>query len=277
MNELLQTVAQSFSTIRFVDILDICIVAFAIYKLLMLTKDTRARSVLMGVGMLVVASWITGTLGMNTSNWMLNQVLYSGAIVMVVLFQPELRATLESIGRNALRPETMYATGESDDWIIDEITEAVMRLAKRRVGALIVIEGRTRLGDVTASGTRMDALISAGLLENVFEPNTPLHDGALVIRAERILAAGCILKVSNADQISKDLGTRHRAALGISEDTDSSTIVVSEETGIVSVARGGKLQRHLDEAGLRNLLGALYTKRRDDIVTRVRRRMRREY
>lgn len=275
MSDFLQMTTRSFSTFGFIDLLDIVIVAFAIYKILMFTQDTRARSVLLGLAMLLLASWGTGLLGLNTSNWLLNQVMYSGAIFLVVLFQPELRSTLEKLGRSAVVGGASTMASDQS-WVVGEMVEALLRMSRRRVGALIVIEGRTRLGDVASSGTRLDALISAGLIENIFEPNTPLHDGAVIVRQERILAAGCILNTSNDDQISRDLGTRHRAALGISEDTDSHTIVVSEETGIISMAYRGKLQRHLDENGLRELLSALYSQPKETLVARMRRRTRNE-
>ncbi len=244
-----------------VDIIDILIVAFLLYQLLTLTRDTRASQVLKGLGILFVVYWLSDLLGLKALNWILNMVVNSGAVVLVVLFQSELRRALEQIGRaGSTRLDRIKAgdTRREQDAIVGEIVAALTSLSRRRVGALIVIEQRTGLGDVIESGTRIDAEISAPLIENIFEPNTPLHDGAMIIRGRRIEAAACILALSQETGISRELGTRHRAALGISETTDSITLIVSEETGIISMARGGRLTRHLDARSLRQILEDLY-------------------
>ncbi len=244
-----------------VDILDILIVAFLIYQLLMLTRDTRASQVLKGLGILFVVYWASDWLGFKALNWVLNMIVNSGAVVLVVLFQAEIRRALEQIGRAGSTRLDRIRSGKglkTDTSVVAEIVSALVSLSRRRVGALIVIEQHTGLQDVIESGTHIDAEISAALIENIFEPNTPLHDGAMIIRGYRIEAAACILTLSEDTTISRELGTRHRAALGISETTDCITLIVSEETGIISMARGGRLTRHLDARSLRQTLEPIY-------------------
>lgn len=239
------------------DILDIFIVAFLLYELLMLTKETRASAVLKGLAMLLLASWVSDLLGLTALNWVLLNVVNNGAVVLVILFQPELRKALEQIGRGAIRDVT-HNDVEASARIVREMTSCLLSLSRRRVGALIVIEQRIGLKDIIETGTPLDAQISSALLENIFEPNTPLHDGAVVIRSTKIMAAACILSLSEGKGISRELGTRHRAALGITETTDALTLIVSEETGIISMARGGRLTRHLDRTALEQLLSSIY-------------------
>ena len=240
------------------DILDILIVAFLIYKLLMLTRETRASAVLKGLVTLLLASWISDLLGLTALNWVLLNVVNNGAVVLVILFQPELRKALEHLGRSSLHKSVKQPDEQDGSAVVEEIISCLLKLSRRRVGALIVIEQRTGLKDVIETGTTLDSRISAALLENIFEPNTPLHDGAVVIRGQQIKAAACFLTLSEGKGISRELGTRHRAALGITETTDAITLIVSEETGIISMARNGHLTRHLDRIALEGLLTPLY-------------------
>lgn len=240
------------------DILDILIVAFLLYELLMLTRETRASAVLKGLVTLIVASWVSDLLGLTALNWVLLNVVNNGAVVLVILFQPELRKALEQLGRGAIHKSSAAADLEESAHIVNEITNCMLTLSRRRVGALIVIEQRIGLKDVIETGTSLNSQISAALLENIFEPNTPLHDGAVVIRGTRIMAAACILTLSEGKGISRELGTRHRAAIGVTETTDAISLIVSEETGTISVARNGKLTRHLDRAALETLLLSIY-------------------
>ena len=240
------------------DVLDILIVAFLLYELLMLTKETRASAVLKGLVTLVLASWVSDLLGLTALNWVLLNVVNNGAVVLVILFQPELRKALEQLGRGAIHKAAVSADLEESGHIVSEITSCLLTLSRRRVGALIVIEQRIGLKDVIETGTSLNSQISAALLENIFEPNTPLHDGAVVIRGPRIMAAACILSLSEGKGISRELGTRHRAALGVTETTDAISLIVSEETGTISVARNGRLTRHLDRAALEDLLLSIY-------------------
>ncbi len=240
------------------DILDILIVAFLLYELLMLTRQTRASAVLKGLGMLILASWVSDLLGLTALNWVLLNIVNNGAVVLVILFQPELRKALEQIGRGAILDSAYSDDGVDSRRIVSEISQCLQNLSRRRVGALIVIEQKTGIKDIIETGTPIDALISCPLLENIFEPNTPLHDGAVVIRGTRVMAAACILTLSEGKGISRELGTRHRAAIGVSETTDAVALIVSEETGIISMAKGGKLTRHLESVSLQQVLGSIY-------------------
>lgn len=240
------------------DLVDILIVAFLLYELFMLTRETRASAVLKGLVTLVLASWCSDLLGLTALNWVLQNVLSNGAVVLVILFQPELRKALEQLGRGAIHKSSRAEDMEDNESIVQEITNCLLNLSRRRVGALIVFEQRIGLKDIVETGTPLNAHISAALLENIFEPNTPLHDGAVVIRQNRIMAAACILTLTESKGVSRELGTRHRAALGITETTDAITLIVSEETGIISMARAGRLTRHLDRAALEEILNPLY-------------------
>ena len=252
------------------DLLDILIVAVLIYQMIMLTRDTRASEVLKGFLLLVGASLLSSLLGLTALTWVLKQILSNGALVLVVLFQPEIRRVLEQLGRGA-KMEHFQSDGEENQRIISEITQCLTSLSRRRVGALIVFERRTGLKDVMETGTRLDSTISAPLLENIFEPNTPLHDGAVIIRGTRIVSAACMLTtLSESNAITRDLGTRHRAAIGISETTDALVLIVSEETGVVSMARDGKLTRHLDAKAIGEILSTMYHHPQDGLYVRAK-------
>ena len=241
------------------NILDILLVAMLIYYATKVVRQTRANSVLKGFIFLVAIMWLSDIAELNTINWLLRQVLGTGTIMLVVLFQPELRRALEQMGRTNFM-STILGNGMNDktakmaEHNTEEMVHALTNLSRRKVGALIVMEQQTGLKDIVASGTVLDAEISSGLIENIFEPNTPLHDGAVVMNNGRITAAACFLPLSENSSISKELGTRHRAALGISESTDAVVLIVSEETGIISMAHEGKLTRYLDSKTLTNLL-----------------------
>lgn len=264
---LVKTISSGLSQFRIADAVDILIVTVLIYRLLLLTRETRAYQVLKGVGLLFIAALISDIFQMSTLGWLFSAILSSGIVVIVVLFQPEIRRTLEHIGRGKLLNGELFGRFQTEsNQIVKELHTAIMHLSKRRVGALIVIEQHTRLGDVVSTGTRIDGVISAPLIENIFEPNTPLHDGAVIIREEMILAAACFLPLSEESGISRELGTRHRAALGISLVSDSVTLVVSEETGVISFAREGKLVRYLDDKALRDLLASIFIKEKQPTV-----------
>ena len=253
------------------DIADILVVAAIVYKLLMLTRDTRGSAVLKGLLLLLVLVGVSNLVGLTALSWLLSAVLNNGPIVLVILFQPEIRKALEQFGRGARIDVRRDEAQENADKLIDEIIRCVLNLSRRRVGALIVFEGKTGLQDIIENGIALDSQISAGLLENIFEPNTPLHDGAVVIRDKRIMSAASFLTLTDAS-ISHDLGTRHRAALGVSETTDATVLIVSEETGIISMARGGKLMRHLDQKALRTILEDMYKPQRKGISKLLNRR-----
>jgi diadenylate cyclase len=212
-------------------------------------------------------------LGLTTLRWLLDSVITSGIVVVVILFQPELRKALEQLGRGRIFEGNLInpITPESSV-IVSEMSRAILNMSKKRIGALIVMEQRTGLGDIIATGTQVDGLISCALLENIFEPNTPLHDGAVIVRDGRIASAGCFLPLTDDITLSRDLGTRHRAALGISAVSDSVTIVISEETGIISFARDGKLVRYVDSKALLDLLQSLFLKEKENLAWLKRRK-----
>ena len=254
--------------IRITDLVDILIVAVIIYELLLLTRHTRGSALLKGLFLLLLIALLSNLLGLVSLNWLLTAILQNGAIVLVVLFQPEFRKALERMGRSKVfQKGTKKSLNEERDLIISEIIQTIMDLSKRRVGALSVFEQQTGLQDVVETGTRLNAEISAPLLENIFEPNTPLHDGAVVIRDNEVIAAACILPLAEASGVSRELGTRHRAAIGITENTDAIVLVVSEETGIVSLARDGQLTRPLTVKSLEEILSEIYTARESRVIT----------
>lgn len=253
------------------DVADILVVAVIVYKLLMLTRETRSSAVLKGLLLLLVLVGVSNLVGLTALNWLLTAVVNNGPIVLVILFQPEIRKMLEQVGRGARIDVRRDDSQDDADKVIDEIIRCLLNLSRRRVGALIVFEGKTGLKDIIENGIPLDSQITAGLLENIFEPNTPLHDGAVVIRDKRIMSAASFLTLTDAS-ISHDLGTRHRAALGVSETTDATVLIVSEETGIISMARGGKLMRHLDQKALRTILEGLYKPQRKGISKLLNRR-----
>ena len=266
MDDLMSTLRNMFwnltHRIRITDLLDILIVAVIIYELLLLTRHTRGSALLKGLFLLLIISILSNLFGFVSLNWLLRAILQNGAIVLVILFQPELRKALERMGSSRVfRKGGRKSLDEERDTIISEIIQTIMDLSKRRVGALIVFEQQTGLQDVIETGTRLNAEISAPLLENIFEPNTPLHDGAVVIRDDMIEAAACILPLAEASGVSRELGTRHRAAVGISENTDAIVIVVSEETGVISMAQDGVLTRPMTSHDLHALLKKLYSDR----------------
>ena len=255
------------------DVLDILIMAALLYQLVMLTKQTRAVQVLKGFAVLLVVSYLSELLGLTSLNSLMRSVLNNGALLLVIIFQPELRKVLEQVGRGAGFERSSVKQSENQR-IITEITQCCLRLSKRRVGALIVFEQKTGLKDVIETGTTLDASISEPLLENIFEPNTPLHDGAVIIRGQRIVAAACVLTLSESNALSRDLGTRHRAALGISEASDAVTLIVSEETGIISMTKDGQMTRRLDAEGLNAALRDLYHDEAPGFLTWIRRALR---
>ncbi|MHB1315661.1 MAG: diadenylate cyclase CdaA [Christensenellales bacterium] len=256
MEEIISFIKSTIGQFQILDLVDILIATILIYQLVILTRGTRAVQVMKGVGIIVVASRISSLLRLASLTWILNYLIGAGAIVLVILFQSELRRALEQIGRNRWFNKSSLL--DKPLLVAEEVCDALISLSKRKVGALIIIENHTMLNDYAQNGTLLDARISSGLIQNIFEPNTPLHDGAVIIRKDRIVAAGCFLPLSENQAISRALGTRHRAAMGISEVSDSVTFVVSEETANISVAQDGKLTRNLDELTIMKLLKMLY-------------------
>ena len=259
------------------DIFDILLVAIVIYELILLTRQTRGSAVLKGLVLLLVIVWVRDLLGLTELNWMLMTIVNNGVVVLVILFQPELRKALEQMGRSMMmRDKKRSDDSDENGRIITEIIQCLANLSRRRVGALIVFEQKTGLQDVIETGISIDSQISSALLENIFEPNTPLHDGAVVIRGSRVMAAACILTLTEGQGISHELGTRHRAAIGVSETTDAVVLIVSEETGIISMAKGGRLTRHLDPKSLREILEGMYDQPRSGLLALLTRKKTKE-
>jgi len=241
--------------IDYLDIIDIIIVSYVFYRLILLIRGTRAEQLIKGLAILLLAMVVSDKVGLNTLNWILEKVMTVGLIAIPIVFQPELRRALEQLGRGKIFKSGYWNWDPREfDYFLEEITKAVPALVKKRIGALIVIERDTGLKDWVETGIAVDGLVTAELLINIFFPRSPLHDGAVIIRGNKILAAGCYLPLTDDPNLNKELGTRHRAGLGITEQSDAVAIIVSEETGIVSVAQNGILTRYLDEKKLRNVL-----------------------
>ena len=244
-----------FRTISFIDILDILIVAYIIYRFMKLLKDTSAERLIKGIIILVGIMLLASMLHLTMISWLLQQALNVGLFAIVVVFQPELRRLLEQIGKGNFSRLIVPADAPDEvESMIAATVSACADMSRTKTGALIVFERRERLGEIISTGTMVDAAPSAELIKNIFFKNSPLHDGAMVVRAGRVCAAGCVLPLSGNQSLSRDLGTRHRAAVGMSESADSVLVVVSEETGSISVAIGGMLKRHLSPDMLRKLL-----------------------
>ena len=242
-------------SISFIDIIDILIVAYIIYRIMKLLKDTSAERLIKGIIILVGIMLLASMLHLTMISWLLQQALNVGLFAIVVVFQPELRRLLEQIGKGNF--SRLIVPADAPDEVESMITATVSACAdmsRTKTGALIVFERRERLGEIISTGTMVDAAPSAELIKNIFFKNSPLHDGAMIVRAGRVCAAGCVLPLSGNQSLSRDLGTRHRAAVGMSESADSVLVVVSEETGSISVAIGGMLKRHLSPDMLRKLL-----------------------
>ena len=239
------------------DIVDILIIAYIFYKIFMFIKDTRAEQVLKGIVLLFVATQISKIFKLHTLYWLLIKALDLGFIAALIIFQPELRAGLEHIGRtkfNFFQKNNVSVSEEKFNRTVVEIVEALYSLSRQKIGALIILERNTKIGDIINTGTSIDGEISRQLLINIFIPNTPLHDGAVVIRESQIKAAACFLPLTQSKDLSKELGTRHRAAIGVSEVSDCISLIVSEETGDVSIAKSGKIYRKISKDRMINIL-----------------------
>ncbi len=245
------------STIGLLDILDILIVAYVLYRLYFMIKDTRAVALLKGLFVLLFATLVSKWLSLHVINWLLQKTMTVVLVALPVVFQPELRRALEQLGRGNLFKKGMLNEQEFEN-LFNELGKAVMVMSKNKIGALIVLERDTGLNDFIETGVKIDGVVSSEFLINIFIPNTPLHDGAVIIRGNRILAAGCLLPLTENRNLTTELGTRHRAALGVSEQSDCAVIIVSEETGTISLARGGQLVRYLDAETIKQNLRPLF-------------------
>jgi diadenylate cyclase len=229
------------------DVIDILIVAFVVYKVLGFIRESRAGQLVKGLLILLAAFFVSDIFQLYTLNWILKGTMTVGIIALIVVFQPELRRGLEYMGRSKLiRPVFGKMNKNKAKSISIEVARAIENMSTTRTGALLVVERQTALTDICETGTLLDSNITAGLIETIFYEGSPLHDGALIIRGDKLHAAGCVLPLSENKTISKALGTRHRAGIGITENSDALVFIVSEETGIVSMAEDGKLDRFLD-------------------------------
>jgi len=250
-----------FTNIGINSVIDIALVYYVLYHGYMLIRDMRAKQLVKGIGLLIVLIPISSIPGfqLHMVKYILDNTFQIGVIALVVVFQPEIRRALEYIGRTSMfsfsNLDKNSATSES---VIKEIVLATSSLARQKIGALIIFEQKIGLNDIADSGTRLNAEISSGLLINIFIPNTPLHDGAVIIKDYSIRAAGCFLPLTDNNLLSKDIGTRHRAAIGMTEKSDSIALIVSEETGSISYAIEGRLYRNIQIEELENLLSSIY-------------------
>ena len=251
---LLQQLKAMVTPIGISDIIDILIMAFIIYKLIMLVRRTSSGAVAKGVLLFLVALWIS-SFGLNTVNFLLGKLVEWGGVALVVIFQPEIRRFLEQMGRTSLGQVFTHAEERNElDSAITQTVEAYTALSKSKTGALMVFERKNMLEDAIKTGTALDCSVSAELLKNIVWNKAPLHDGAVIVRGGRIVGAGCMLPMSGNVNLSRELGMRHRAGIGASEHTDAVVAIVSEETGSISVAVGGMLKRHLAPETLERLL-----------------------
>lgn len=240
------------------DVIDILIMTAIVYNVMIRVRTTRAWQLVKGLAILVAATVISDVLHLYTLAWITNKILDIGLIALVIIFQPELRRALEIIGRTRFGKNNMQVSRELATQNVAAITNAIEYLSERREGAIIVIERKTALQDIAETGTFVDSKLTELLLENIFYKGSPLHDGAVIVRRDRILAAGCVLPLTDNQGLSKDLGTRHRAGIGVSEICDGIVLIVSEETGIISMAMDGKLSRFLDIKTVEKTLYSYY-------------------
>ena len=244
------------------DVLDILLVTFIIYMCIKLIRDTKAIQLAKGFILILILFGIVKLLNMEVSSYILSMVFSNLLLVLVVIFSPEIRHVLESVGRSSVTKFTLFSLTNNDDLIkndkaknmINAVCRSCSEMSDEKIGALIVFEKETLLGDIIETGTLVDSEISPEMLGNIFFPKAPLHDGAAVIRNFRLCAAGCILPLTKTNDISSSLGTRHRAAIGMSEQSDAIVVVVSEETGAISVAEKGNLRRDISDGDLREIL-----------------------
>lgn len=253
--------------IKITDIIDILLVTFVIYKALRFIRDTRAVHLLKGVIVLVVTMQVSQFAKLHTVHYLLSNALQLGLIAIIIVFQPELRRALEQLGRTTMGQWFSFEERTDDiekEKMLSKVCESCLSMSKSRIGALIVIEREIKIGDIVGTGITLNADVTAELLTNIFVPKTPLHDGAVIIRNNKIEAASCFLPLSQNPNVSKELGTRHRAGLGISEESDAVVVIVSEETGGISIACGGELNMKLSPEALRSNLAKLFDiKKRD--------------
>jgi len=255
------------SKFNVLDAIDILIVTYVIYRLLLLIRGTRAVQLLKGVVVILIATGLSSLFHLQALNWILNKVIQVGLFAIPVVFQPELRRALEQLGRGGLF-SINFSHAHKEEYLhtIAEVVKATQVLSKNKIGALIILERNTGLTEYIETGTYLEAIVSSELLINTFIPNTPLHDGAVMIRGKRAIAAGCFLPLTDNRNLDKKLGTRHRAAMGMTEQSDAVAVIVSEETGQVSLAVDGVITRNLSENAMLEMLQTLFINKRNSAL-----------
>ncbi len=264
--EILNVMINTIKNISFSSILDIAVVSYIFFKGYMLIKETRAEQLLKGIFLIVILIPISSLLKLNTVYVILSKTITIGVLSIIIIFQPEIRRALEHLGRTAFNDIHPIEDDALMEKVVTEIVNSVENLSLSKTGALIAIEQSTGLGEVIMNGIQIDAVVSSALLENIFVVNTPLHDGATIIRNNRIIASGCVLPLTSSTDINKKLGTRHRAAIGLSETSDALVLIVSEETGTISLAVNGRLSRNYDRDRLKDVLIKIMKNRRNKRV-----------
>ncbi len=281
LNEIVSFFEQAVGVItsfRFADFLDICLVAFVVYSVVKLVRETRAIQLFKGILLFGVAYVVITVLEMQASTYLFRSVASNAIVCLVIIFSPEIRHVLESLGRKSLSSYSVldFAKGSRDkkneetNSMITEVCRSVSKMSEQKIGALIVFERKTLLGSIIETGKTVDALVTEELIGTIFFPKTPLHDGASIIRANRIVSAGCILPLTKNNEISSELGTRHRAALGMSEESDAAVVVVSEETGCISYVEKGRIKRNISSAELRDILQNLLIEKEKENGNKLR-------
>ncbi len=265
LEEIVSFFQQAFgviSSFRFSDFLDICLVAFVVYSVVKLVRETRAIQLFKGIVLFALVYVVITVLEMQASSYLFRSVASNAIICLVIIFSPEIRHALESLGRRSLTSLSPFNLSKNSrelfneklNNMITEVCRSVSSMSEKKIGALIVFERKTLLGSIIETGTTVDATVTEELLGTIFFPKTPLHDGASIVRADRLTAAGCILPLTKNNELSKELGTRHRAAIGMSEESDAIIVVVSEETGYISFVEKGNIKRNITSSDLRVML-----------------------
>lgn len=255
MEKILELAMQYLRAVNFLDVLDVVIVAVIVYQVLKLVRGTSVESVIKGVVVLLILYFVSEQVGLNVINFVLRNTAQVGMVAVIIVFQPELRRALESLGSSKLTSLLRRTEDETEVRVmIREIVDACSSMSWSRTGALIVFERRKQLDEILTAATELDAKTTSELVKNIFFVKAPLHDGAMIIRQARIKAAGCVLPLTENESLPKELGTRHRAGIGITEKTDAVSVIVSEETGVISVAINGAIRRNLSPETLENLL-----------------------
>lgn len=254
---LMEDIGRYLSLLKITDLVDVAIIVFLVYKLLSLVKSTRAENILKGVGIFLLALWLSTALELRAVSYILSHVVEWGILALIILFQPEIRQILERLGSKNIRLMRVFRPEKEITELekaIDQTVVACSELSRTKTGVLMVFERDINLDDIVRTGTELDCTVVSELLKNIFFVKAPMHDGAVIVRHGRIIGGGCMLPLSRNVNLSRDLGMRHRAGIGMSENSDAVVVIVSEETGSISVAIGGMLKRHLMPETLSQLL-----------------------